>query len=167
MEHYKISKISKYSTVFKLVTKKWIKVTDLLSGQYSFNKNITFKTSMLRWDLYGYSNAYNAVKRKISVRSATDLNKINKKLTFKNNVLFRSGIWKINNTFVDNAEDLDIVMLINNLWKYSSNYSITSGRLQIYYRDGVNDSANEIDDNDNEISITKKVQINISSMRQK
>ena len=92
MEHYKISKISKYSTVFKLVTKKWIKVNDLLSGQYSFNKNITFKTSMLRWDLYGYSNAYNAVKRKISVRSATDLNKINKKLTFKNNVLFRAGI---------------------------------------------------------------------------
>ena len=39
--------------------------------------------------------------------------------------------------------------------------------MQIYYRDGVNDSANEIDDNDNEISITKKVQINISSMRQK
>ena len=48
MEHYKISKISKYSTLFKLVTKKWIKVNDLLSGQYSFNKNITFKTSMLR-----------------------------------------------------------------------------------------------------------------------
>ena len=48
MEHYKISKISKYSTVSKLVTKKWIKVNDLLSGQYSVNKNIRFKTSMLR-----------------------------------------------------------------------------------------------------------------------
>ena len=28
--------------------------------------------------------------------------------------------------------------------------------MQIYYRDGVNDSANEIDDNDNEISNNKK-----------
>ena len=92
MEHYKISKISKYSTVSKLVTKKWSKVNDLLSGQYSVNKNIRFKSSMLRWDLYGYSNAYNAVKRRISVRSATGSNRINKKLSFKNNVPFRSGI---------------------------------------------------------------------------
>ena len=33
------------------------------------------------------------------------LKKRNKKLTFKNNDLYRSYISKINNTFLDNAED--------------------------------------------------------------
>ena len=31
-----------------------------------------------------------------------------------------------NNTFVDNAEDLDIVMSMYNLLEYSDNYSMTS-----------------------------------------
>ena len=48
MEHYKISKLLTDSTVSKFVTKKWIEVNDLSSGQYSDNKNIRFKTSMLR-----------------------------------------------------------------------------------------------------------------------
>ena len=47
MEHYKISKLLNNSTMSKFVTKKWIEVNDLSSGQYSVNKNITFKTSML------------------------------------------------------------------------------------------------------------------------
>ena len=34
----------------------------------------------------------------------------NKKLTFKNNAPFRSCISKTNNLFIDNAEDLDIVI---------------------------------------------------------
>ena len=38
----------------------------------------------------------------------------------KNNALFRSCLSKINNTFIDNAEDLDIVMTM--LLEYSDNY---------------------------------------------
>ena len=34
-----------------------------------------------------------------------------------------------------------------NLLEYSDNYSITSGSLQNYYRDEVNDDENENDDN--------------------
>ena len=48
MEHHKISKLLTDSTVSKFVTKKWIEVNDLSSEQYSDNKNIRFKTSMLR-----------------------------------------------------------------------------------------------------------------------
>ena len=44
-----------------------------------------------------------------------------KKLTFKNNASFISCITKINNTLIDNVEDLDIVMPMYNLIKYSSN----------------------------------------------
>ena len=38
---------------------------------------------------------------------------------------------------IDNAEDLDIVMPMYNLLKYSQNYSMTSGSLWNYYRDEV------------------------------
>ena len=47
MEHYKISKLLIESAVLKFATKKWVKVNDLSSGQYSVNKYIRFKTSML------------------------------------------------------------------------------------------------------------------------
>ena len=58
MEHYKISNLLNDSTLSQFVTKKWIKVNDLSSGQYSVNKNIRFKTSMFRSDLCVYSDAY-------------------------------------------------------------------------------------------------------------
>ena len=36
---------------------------------------------------------------------------------------------KISNTFIDNAEDLDIVMPMYNLLEYSDNYFMMSGSL--------------------------------------
>ena len=65
----------------------------------------------------------------------------NKKLTFKNNAPFRSCITKTNNIFIDNAEDLDIVIPMYNLLEHSDNYSMISGSLWNYYRDEVNDHA--------------------------
>ena len=43
-------------------------MNDLSSGQYYINKNIRFKTSMLRSNLCDYSDVYIAVKGRISVR---------------------------------------------------------------------------------------------------
>ena len=40
----------------KFVTRKWIALNDLSSGQYYVNKKVRFKTSMLRSDLCDYSN---------------------------------------------------------------------------------------------------------------
>ena len=54
-------------------------------------------------------------------------NAYDKKLAFKNNAPFISCITKINNTLIDNAEDLDIVMPVYNLIEYSKNYLRTSG----------------------------------------
>ena len=48
----------------KIHDKKWIKVNDLSSGQYSRKKNIRFKISMLRSNLCHYSEVYVVVKRK-------------------------------------------------------------------------------------------------------
>ena len=63
--------------------------------------------------------------------------------------MFRSCISKINDTFVENAEDLDIFMLMYNLLEYSDHYSVTLGSLWNYYRDEANKPANEINDADN------------------
>ena len=70
---------------------------------------------MLRSHLCDYSDAFIVVKGRVSVRGTNDNNRRNKKLTFKNNAPFRSCISKINNTFMDNAEDLDIVTPMYNL----------------------------------------------------
>ena len=66
-------------------------------------------------NLCNYSDAYIVVKGRISVRSTKNINKRKQKLTLKNNAPFRLCISKINNRFIDNAEDLDIVMSIYNM----------------------------------------------------
>ena len=56
---------------------------------------------------------------------------------------------KINNTFIENAEDFNIIMPVHNLLEYNDNYSMTSGSWWNYYRDEVNDAANENNDGGN------------------
>ena len=68
---------------------------------------------------------------------------IKKDAAFKSNAPFRSCITKINNTLLDNAEDLHIAIPAYDLLEYSHNYSMTSGSWN-YYRDkidGVNNDA--------------------------
>ena len=69
---------------------------------------------------------------------------------------------KINNTFTDNAEGLHIIMPMYNLLEYSDNYSKTSGNLWNYYRDEINDSANENNDANNYRITNKKTTTNKS-----
>ena len=152
MEHYKISKLLEDSTVSKFVTKKLIELNDLSSDQYSASKNIKFKTSMLRSNLINASDTYIVAKGRISVKGTNDANKINKKLTFKNNAPFRSCISKINNIFIENAEGLDIVMSMYDVLEYSAIYSMTSGNLWNYYRDEIIDDENDNDHNNNRIN---------------
>ena len=70
----------------------------------------TNKLSMLKSDLCDYSDAYIVVKGTIT-NAASDNDAYDKKLALKNNVPFTSCILKINNTLINNAEYLDIVML--------------------------------------------------------
>ena len=157
MEHYKISKLLNDSAVSKLVTKKWIKVNDLSSGQYSANKNIRFKTSKLRSDLCDYSDAYTVVRGRITVEGDNDDKTRKKKLIFKNNAPFRSCMSKINNTFIGNAEDFDIVIQMYDLLEYSENYSVTSRSLWNFDRDEINDDGNENDNANNRINNSKTI----------
>ena len=63
---------------------------------------------MLRSYLWDYSDVYTVVKGKVTVQGDNDGKTRNKKLFFEKNAPFRSCIWKINNAFMDNAENLDI-----------------------------------------------------------
>ena len=65
-----------------------------------------------------YSDAYLVVKAIITVERDNDNKKQNKKLIFQNNAQFRSYISKINNIFVNNSEDFDIVLPMYNLLEY-------------------------------------------------
>ena len=71
------------------------------------------------------------------------------KKLFKNYTPFTNCISKINNTEIDNAKDIDIVMPMYNLIEYSDNYSKTSWRLWKYCKDipAVNNNGNIVDFN--------------------
>ena len=83
---------------------------------------------MLRSDLSDYSDVYIVVKGEITVTNPNNY-AYDKKLAFKNNAPFISCISKINNTLIDNAEDLDIVTPMYDLLEYSKNYRKTTGNL--------------------------------------
>ena len=57
--------------LLRFFTKKWIEVYDQSEGNYSVNKEIRIKTSLLRSDLCDYSDAYIVVKGNIIVDKKT------------------------------------------------------------------------------------------------
>ena len=59
----------------------------------------------------------------------------NKEVAFKNCVPFIDCIYEIQNTEIDNSENIDVVMPMYNLIEYSNNYSKTSESLWQYYKD--------------------------------
>ena len=149
------------------VTKKWVKIYDQSGGTYNTNKQIRFKTPILRSDLCDYDDAYIVVTGKITVTNPNNA-AYDKKLALKNNAPFFSCISKLNGTLIDNAEDLDIVMPMHNLLEYSKNYRKTSGSLWNYYRDepnsgkegNINYSINDSDSFNYKTSITGKLEGN-------
>ena len=97
---------------------------------------------MLKSRLLDYSDAYILVSGTIIVGAGADAEAIaadrnNKQAIFKNCTLFTGCI---NNTQVDNAKDLDVVMSMYNLIGYCDNYSKISGSLCQFCRDEPNDN---------------------------
>ena len=137
MEYDKINNLlgSESGNLSKFVTREYVRVNSL-SNTYNENKSIRFKTPMLRSDLCDYADPYILVNGTITVTAAAGANnireKINKPLVLKNNAPFVSYITKINNELIEDAEDLDIAMLMYNLLDYSKYYRKTIGSLYNY-----------------------------------
>ena len=140
MEYQKIANLlddgsSNQPSKFKI--KNWVEVNDESRGTYHVNSQVKFKTKILKSALCDYSDAYIHVNGTITVNNtlAAAANNTNRKVIFKNCAPFTICISAINNTQVDSAKDIDIVMPMYNLIDYSDNYSKTSGSLRQYCKD--------------------------------
>ena len=141
MEYQKIANLiddtSKQPSKFR--TKNQVEINDESRGAYNVNCQIKFKTTMLKFSLCDYGDAYILVKGTISVTNTAAAgaaaNNINEKVIFKNCAPFTNCISEINNTQIDNAKDIDIVMPMYNLTEYSDNYAKTTGSLWQYCKD--------------------------------
>ena len=138
----------------KFRTKNWVEINDESRGTYNVNSQTKFKTTKLKSSLCDYGDAYILVKGTITVddtsAAGAAANNTNKKVIFKNCAPFTNCISEINNTQVDNAKDIDIVMPVYNLIEYSDNYSKTSGSLWQYCKDipAVDNNGNIVEFND-------------------
>ena len=90
---------------------------------------------MLRSSLSDYSDAYIHVSGTITITrtgeddAAKGSDERESRVIFKDCTSFTDCISEINNTQIDNAKDIDVVMPIYHLIDYSDNYSKTPGSL--------------------------------------
>ena len=161
MEYQKITNLldNASNQPCKFKTRKWVEIIDDLRETYT-DADIKFKTTML--NLCDYADAYILAKGTITITgernddAARQADERDKGVTFKNCAPFTKCISRINNTDIDNAQDIDIVMPMYNLIEYSDNYSKTSGSLWQYYKDDPNDNMADSESFKYKVKITGK-----------
>ena len=104
----------------KFRTKKWIKISDDSNGTYNTNKQIKFKTAMLKSSLCHYSDSYILVKGTKTITGAGDNAGVrkgderNKGVIPKNWEPFTDYILEISNTQIENTKYNDVAMPMSN-----------------------------------------------------
>ena len=98
-----------------------------------YENPIKFLTKSIESSLCDYSDAYALITGNIAVVGASDGTKV----AFKNCVPFRKCRTEINETFIDEAEHINITMTMYNFTGYSDKYSDTSGSLWQFKRDEI------------------------------
>ena len=163
MEYQKIANLldSKSNQSSKFGTRNCVEINDESRGTYN-DSNMKFKTTMLTSNLCYYADAYIFVKGSITITGAGDddaakrLEEQNKGVIFKDCSPFTKYISRINNTDIDNAQDIDIVIPMFNLIEHSDNYSKTSGSLWQYCKDDPNDNITQSESLKSKIKVTGK-----------
>ena len=148
MEYQKITNMLHDSSnkTSKFRTKDWVEINDESREKYNDDKQIKFKTTMLKSSLCDYSDAYTLVKGKITIiragadAAARQTDERDKGVAFKNCAPFTTCKSDINNLEIDYCQDIDIKMRMYNLIEYSDNYAKRSGSLWQYYRDEPDDN---------------------------
>ena len=108
----------------KFQAKHWVEINDESRVTCNTNSQIKFKTSMLRSSLCDYSDAHILVRGTITeAEVAVGGGNNNIQEVFKNCAPFTNYINEINNTKIDNAKNIDIVIPMYNLIEYSNNHS--------------------------------------------
>ena len=127
----------------KFATKKWYVIDSESNGDYSKDEEIKFLTMFIESSLCDYSDAYVLVTGDI----AATPNNAATQVVFKNCAPFEKCRTEINETFVDEADFINITMPMYNLTVYSDNYSDTSGSLWQFRRDEIINNADVTNDN--------------------
>ena len=164
MEYQKIINLLDDSSnkTSKFRTKNWVEINDESRGTYNDDKQVKFKTTMLKSSLCDYSDAYMLVKGKITITGVGDdaaarqADERDKGVAFKNCAPFTSCKSNINNVEIDYCHDIDIVMPMYNLIEYSDNYAKTSGSLWQHYRADSNVNLTDSKSFKSKIKITGK-----------
>ena len=133
----------------KFATKKWYVIDIESKGNYSHENPIKFLTNSLESSICNYSDAYILVTGNIALVGAGD----DTKVAFKNCSPFRKCRTEINETFIDEAEHINIAMPMHNLIEYSDNYSDTSESLWQFIRDETERNVHLTVDNNTHIPI--------------
>ena len=107
----------------KFATEKWYIIDSESKSNYSHQNPIIFLTNSLESSLCDYSDAYILVTGNITVTGGDD----DTKVAFKNCAPFEKCRTEINETFVIEADIINITVPMYNLIEYSDNYSDTSG----------------------------------------
>ena len=115
----------------KFVTTKWYIIDSESNGNYSHENPIKFSTKSIESSLCNYYDAYILVTGNTNVTAGDN----NTKVAFKNSAPFKKYRTEINQTFVDDANFINITMPVYNLIEYSDNYSDASGILWQFKRD--------------------------------
>ena len=163
MEYQKIANLldSKSNQSSKFGTRNCVEINDESRGTRN-DSNMKFKTTMFTSNLCYYADAYIFVKGTITITGAGDddaakrLEEQNKGVIFKDCSPFTKYISRINNTDIDNAQDIDIVIPMFNLIEHSDNYSNKSGSLWQYCKDDPNDNITQSESLKSKIKVTGK-----------
>ena len=114
MESQKILNLLNEASHSKIVTKKWTFANDQGNTNYTAGNETFYKTDVLMSVLCDYNDAY------ILVRGDTTINGHNQatQVAFRNCALLTKCIKKIDEKTIDDAEDLDLAMLMCSLIKH-------------------------------------------------
>ena len=125
MESQKIKNLldHKENTYPKYQTKKWYIINDQNNGQYGEGDNnddtVKIDAEVVKSFLCDYVDAYILVTGNITVVGGD----VNTKVAFKNCHPFIKGKIHVNDTHVDESDNLNLIMNMYNLVEYSDNYS--------------------------------------------
>ena len=127
MKYEKILNLLNDANDFRFVTRKLNTDNDNSKANYNAGNEITSNTEVLKSNLCDYNDAVITILVKGDITIAGRNLAI--EVAFKNCAPFTKCITKIDETTIDDAENLDLVMPVYNLVEYSSNYSETTERL--------------------------------------
>ena len=107
----------------KFMARKWNMVYDNSKANYDVGNEIIYIMEVLKSNLCDQNDAYILVRGGITIigHQVTQV-------AFKKCAPFTKCITKIDETTIDDAENLNLVMLMCILIEYSSNYSETTGQ---------------------------------------